>query len=147
MTYRKEREELLRRLAQLDQDEQTARAHRVTSGVTDEEAELAEALHDRLCHSSHTDGCYWFYERSIVTPDWNGNTHKNYLRRARLTLTYVTAAEALLVLDTTNGREPAEDLVNRMREEKNPKRRGWTHPSERDFDGTPPGGIYAPGTK
>lgn len=145
MTYTTEREELLRRLAELDKDEQAAKAHRVAYGVTDEEAELADELHARLCHANHTDGCFWTYEGSAVAPDWNGNNHKEYLRNARLTLSYVTAEEALIVLDTTSGREPSADLVARRREKKELKRTG--HPSGRDFDVTHPGGLYAPGTK
>src|SRR5690348_7949896 len=41
---------------------------------------LADALHSKLCHWNHVDGCGWFYE---AKDDWDRNSHQMYLIKAR----------------------------------------------------------------
>ena len=39
---------------------------------------LATELHNKLCHSNHTDGCTWYYSEQ----DWTEYSHKKYLTKA-----------------------------------------------------------------
>lgn len=45
--------------------------------------QLAILLHLKLCHFNHNDGCGWAYEISSGVHNWNGNTHLEYLDKAR----------------------------------------------------------------
>lgn len=53
------------------------------------EYSLAVILHRRLCHANHTDQCGWDYEFRNEMPDWNANTHAEYLHKARLMLSFL----------------------------------------------------------
>lgn len=44
--------------------------------------QLAIFLHS-FCSSSHTDQCSWGYEFNEKKHDWNGSTHKDYLKKAQ----------------------------------------------------------------
>jgi hypothetical protein len=45
--------------------------------------QLAIQLHTTLCTWNHTDGCGWYYEVSNERHDWNGHSHKDWLKKAR----------------------------------------------------------------
>ncbi len=40
--------------------------------------QLAIVLHEKQCHSNHTDGCSWHYEIHHGVPDWAGHAHSKY---------------------------------------------------------------------
>lgn len=45
-----------------------------------DEKKLATAMHQKFCHSNHSDGCSWFYDEN----DWRKeDSHKIYLEKAR----------------------------------------------------------------
>ncbi len=46
------------------------------------EHQLANILHELLCHWNHTDGCGWYYEFKNRVADWDRDTHKGYLKKA-----------------------------------------------------------------
>lgn len=48
------------------------------SGLDPEDVELAELLHENLCHANHTDGCDWYYNK------WTnpGYDRQRYLEKA-----------------------------------------------------------------
>lgn len=52
--------------------------------------ELAELMHDKLCHGNHIDGCSWYYENDKSYPvkdKWTeAYAHKEYLKRAEKTM-------------------------------------------------------------
>lgn len=47
-----------------------------------ENQRMAILLHDKLCHSNHTDQCGWYYEIDGIKHDWTGYAHKTYLEKA-----------------------------------------------------------------
>lgn len=47
---------------------------------------LAIYLHDKLCHSNHTDMCSWYYEIKGLEDDWTSWTHDRYLSKANKAL-------------------------------------------------------------
>ena len=48
--------------------------------------QLAIELHDKLCRSSHTDGCSFYYEIDGLNDDWGRYVHSKYLQKADLLL-------------------------------------------------------------
>jgi hypothetical protein len=46
--------------------------------------DLAELLHNNLCHWNHTDGCTWLYEGDQGYPvkTWEAYSHKKWLAKA-----------------------------------------------------------------
>jgi hypothetical protein len=57
---------------------EAVRAEAAKRAVMPEDQRLAVELHAFLCHSNHTDGCGWGWEK-----DWTGYAHKRYLEKAR----------------------------------------------------------------
>lgn len=51
-------------------------------GLLSENQRMAILLHENLCHSNHTDQCWWGYEMDGIEHDWTGWTHKKYLEKA-----------------------------------------------------------------
>ena len=44
--------------------------------------QLAIELHNVLCRANHIDDCGWFYEKKNRIDDWNGHSHRQYLKKA-----------------------------------------------------------------
>lgn len=98
------RSQLEKRKAEIERElkslrEQLAEAEKLTP-----KQEIAEELHDVLCHSNHTDGCAWYYD------DWNCKRGENDIR-AR----YLKAASVILQVVDGN-REKALRIVYALRE-------------------------------
>ena len=59
--------------------------------------QLAEILHEKLCHWNHTDGCGWYYEK------WEGFGEKSerqrYLDKANKILEGVSYKQAVHVIE------------------------------------------------
>ena len=72
---RQEIANLQSRLVQLQKEEHD---EEVSSQIPQEERDLAEILHDKMCHANHTDGCGWGYESN-----WQHGVHNEYLTKAR----------------------------------------------------------------
>jgi len=72
----RQKEEILAKLTDIEAEEARLLA-------ASDDVELAEALHDMLCHWNHTDGCGWFYEFKDGEANWDGWAHERYLKKAR----------------------------------------------------------------
>lgn len=67
------------------------------------EAQVAEVLHDKMCHGEHNSRCRWFHEASYIDWDYSNDTtantaHKVYLEKASKMLSIVDDKETLLAL-------------------------------------------------
>lgn len=71
-----EREALERKLAELDDAEQTL------ASMTPDQI-LAQTLHESWCRFNHTDGCGWMYEMDKSGDNWGGSAHTQWLNKAR----------------------------------------------------------------
>lgn len=80
------KEQLARKRAELER--QIAELERQERSIDAPEIEVAELLHDLMCHSNHTDGCAWLYE----SWDKPGGTRNRYRLKAKQVL---SAAEAV----------------------------------------------------
>jgi len=59
--------------------------------------ELAELIHEKLCHWNHTDGCGWYYEK---WDDLNlGYSKKEYYKKAEAILKDVSIQVAKKVIE------------------------------------------------
>ena len=65
------------------------------SNITESsERMLADLIHEKMCHSNHTDECDWYYDRG----DWNCWSRREYLEKARNILEWVDYQTAELVI-------------------------------------------------
>lgn len=64
-----------------------------------EDKQLAEFLHQRKCHSDHTEVCGWFYEIQDKEHNWKGYAHADYLKKARKILKVVDLKTAIELAD------------------------------------------------
>lgn len=66
------------------------------------EEQVAEVLHDKMCHGEHNSRCGWFYETPYTVWDYSVDTastaHKTYLEKATKMLSIVDDKETLLAL-------------------------------------------------
>lgn len=76
-------EEAEQEIAKREKEIQALREQLDTLKAEPLDTQLARELHDMLCTWNHTDGCGWFYEMKNKQDDWGGNTHGEYLNRAR----------------------------------------------------------------
>jgi len=66
-----------------------------------DEQKLATAIHKKLCHSNHVDGCGWEYDIDTHgNHNWNERNHlsQNYLRIARQVLSVASFDTAMKVI-------------------------------------------------
>ena len=60
--------------------------------------DLADLLHEKMCHYNHADGCGWHYEMKNGHHDWSGNAHHEYLKKAQRMLNVVNDPELIAQL-------------------------------------------------
>lgn len=65
--------------------------------VVGEPRAIAETIHESECHSNHTDGCSWFYEKWEEAERGQGYAKTRYLAAAKTLIEW--AAENALPLD------------------------------------------------
>lgn len=79
----RERAAAERKLAELEAEQE--KLDRRTRALTPAQ-NLAEIMHERLCHFNHTDGCDWYYRDPLKPDTWNQGTHQRYLDKAEAAL-------------------------------------------------------------
>lgn len=64
-----------------------------------EERQMAEKLHDKLCHSNHTDACGWYYG------NWDKRTyeHRRYLEKAQKVLKITDKETIIKIVEALHG--------------------------------------------
>jgi hypothetical protein len=82
-------EELQKRI-QKEKDKALLSAH-----IDPEHKEVAEAVHKKMCHHNHTDGCGWYYDRG----DWSNEDRKVYLQKATVLLKNFSKNQILNMLN------------------------------------------------
>lgn len=70
--------ELQKKIDELTNELEEEKEELAKSNLDPNDIELAELLHNYLCHHNHTDGCGWYYE-SWDKPGWSKNW---YLEKA-----------------------------------------------------------------
>lgn len=75
-------------MAELEQAEAAARELRSLPPAR----RIALELHRVLCRANHIDHCSWDFE------DWNGETHRKYIRAAETILANTSGVEAALAV-------------------------------------------------
>lgn len=72
-------EELHNKIYELTQEVNREKEEIERSGLNPKDIELAELLHENLCHANHIDGCDWNYG------GWDSNSYskKEYVKKAR----------------------------------------------------------------
>lgn len=99
----------MRTVSELDKEIQAAiekvvelEAERNALDALSLEAQVAEVLHDKMCHGEHNSRCGWFYETPYTVWDYSVDTastaHKTYLEKATKMLSIVDDKETLLAL-------------------------------------------------
>lgn len=70
--------ELRKKIEELEKELAKQEADMGACGVSEDEAKLAELMHQKMCHDNHADGCSWLYEKS-----WADTMHNNYIMKIR----------------------------------------------------------------
>jgi hypothetical protein len=83
------------KIAELNAELAKAQAKAEAFDILTPPQRLATELHNKLCHSNHTDGCTWFYREQ----DWTEFGHKKYLEKAENILEATDLPTALKIIE------------------------------------------------